>query len=99
MLNAKDLRKLKRSELFELLVEQAKEIESYQAKLADLEKRIEYREVVLGEIGSIVEASLAVTRIFEEAQLAANIYLEQVQKVTHKQSNNCEIGRIDEDGD
>lgn len=50
MLNAKDLRKLKRSELFELLVEQAKEIESYQAKLVDLEKRIEYREAVLGEL-------------------------------------------------
>ncbi|HEM5941769.1 TPA: DNA repair protein [Streptococcus suis] len=98
MLNAKDLRKLKRSELFELLVEQAREIESYQAKLVDLEKRIEYREAVLGEIGSIAEASLAVTRIFEEAQLAANIYLEQVQKVTHKQSDNCEIGRTDEDG-
>lgn len=80
----KTLEKLKRSELFELLVEQAKEIESYQAKLVDLEKRIEYREAVLGEIGSIAEASLAVTRIFEEAQLAANIYLEQVQKVTHK---------------
>ncbi len=46
----------------------------------------------MGEIGSIAEASLAVTRIFEEAQLAANIYLEQVQKVTHKQSDNCEIG-------
>lgn len=53
----------------------------------------------MGEIGSIAEASLAVTRIFEEAQLAANIYLEQVQKVTHKQSDNCEIGRTDEDGD
>ncbi len=62
----KTLEKLKRSELFELLVEQAKEIESYQAKLVDLEKRIEYREAVLGEIGSIAEASLAVTRILKK---------------------------------
>ncbi len=36
----KTLEKLKRSELFELLVEQAKEIESYQAKLVDLEKEL-----------------------------------------------------------
>ena len=41
MLDAKQLRKLRRSDLFELLVEQAKEIEELQGQVKELEGKLE----------------------------------------------------------
>ena len=50
-----------------------KELEDAKAKLADKEIRIE-------RTGSIAEASLAVTNIFEEAQKAAETYLDNLYR-------------------
>lgn len=81
MVNVKDLKKLKRSDLFELLVEQAKEIELLQARVNDLEVKLERREINLSEAGSIAEAALAISKVFDEAQLAADTYLENVKRL------------------
>nr|WP_051764092.1 hypothetical protein [Streptococcus gallolyticus] len=74
MVNVKDLKKLKRSDLFELLVSQAKEIELLQARVNDLEVKLERREINLSEAGSIAEAALAISKVFDEAQAAADVY-------------------------
>lgn len=81
MVNVKDLKKLKRSDLFELLVSQAKEIELLQARVNDLEVKLERREINLSEAGSIAEAALAISKVFDEAQLAADTYLENVKRL------------------
>ena len=46
MLDAKQLRKLRRSDLFELLVEQAKEIEELQNQVKELEGKLESHELM-----------------------------------------------------
>lgn len=81
MVNVKDLKKLKRSDLFELLVSQAKEIELLQARVNDLEVKLERREINLSEAGSIAEAALAISKVFDEAQAAANVYLNNVKRL------------------
>ena len=75
-----DLSKLKKRELLEIMLAQGKEIDSLRERVAELEAQLADREFEFSRIGSIAEASLAVTDIFKEAEKAAVIYLENVRR-------------------
>ncbi len=75
-----DLTKMKKKELLEIMLAQGKEIDKLNARIIDLESQLANREFEFSKIGSIAEASLAVTKIFEEAEKAANIYLDNVRR-------------------
>ena len=76
----KDLSKLRKKELLEIMLRQGEEIDSLRAEVAELKEKLEDREIEFSRIGSIAEASLAVTRIFEEADEAAKIYLTNLKR-------------------
>ena len=75
-----DLSKLKKRELLEIMLAQGKEIDSLRARIAELEAQLANREFEFSKIGSIAEASLAVTDIFKEAEKAAVIYIENIRR-------------------
>jgi hypothetical protein len=75
-----DLAKLKKRELLEIMLAQGKEIDSLRKRVADLEEQLANREFEFSKIGSIAEASLAVTKVFVEAEEAAKIYLENIRR-------------------
>ena len=75
----KELRKLRRGELLEMLLEQTKENERLKKQIADLETQIEDRKIILKQSGSIAEAALKLNGVFEAAQKAAEQYLENVR--------------------
>ena len=70
-----DLKKLSRTELLELLLEQTKELEATQAKVEELENQLADRRIRLEKAGNIAEAALQLNRIFEAAQKAADDYV------------------------
>lgn len=72
------LRKMRKIELLELLLEQEKEIERLQIENSKLQEQLEIRRLQIEESGSIAEAALKLSGIFEAAQKAADIYLESV---------------------
>ena len=74
-----DLLKLKKKDLLEIMLKQGEEIDRLRAQIADLEAKLEDRNFTFDRIGSIAEASLAVTDIFKEAEKAAVIYLENIR--------------------
>ena len=76
----KDLTKLKKKEILEIMVRQGEEIDRLNAKIAELEKELEENKIEKDKVGSIAEASLAVTKVFEEADKAAKIYLENIRR-------------------
>ena len=76
----KNLSKLKRSELLEIILAQSEEIERLRAELAQKDAELESRRIAITESGSIAEASLKLTRIFEEAQKAADLSVANVQR-------------------
>ena len=76
----KELLKLKRSELLEIMLAQSREIDSLREELAEANRKLEDKRIKLKESGSIAEASLKLTRIFEEAQKAADMYVENVRR-------------------
>lgn len=75
-----DLSKLKKRELLEIMLAQGKEIDSLRERVAELEAQLADREFEFSKIGSIAEASLAVTDIFREAEKAAAIYVENIRR-------------------
>lgn len=82
----KDLKKLKRSELLEIMLAQSDEIDRLQKELAEKDRQLEERSIKIRESGSIAEASLKLTRVFEEAQKAADLYVENVKASANAQS-------------
>ena len=77
----KELHKLKRGELLEMMLAQSREIDSLRAQLEEAKAELANKRINIEQSGSIAEASLKLTRIFEEAQKAADLYLENVRKM------------------
>lgn len=82
IMTEKELLKLKKSELLEIMLAQSREIDSLREQLAKTQSMLDDRNIAIAESGSIAEASLRLTKIFEEAQKAADLYLDNVKKNT-----------------
>jgi hypothetical protein len=71
----KDLRKLNRYQLLELLLVQTKRVEELQARLEEAEKQLNEQDLKMSSMGSIAEASLQLGGFFKAAEASAEIYL------------------------
>ncbi len=80
----KELHKLKRAELLEIMLSQSNEIERLRSELEAAEEKLMDREIAISSSGSIAEASLKLNKIFEDAQEAADLYLENVKRTGGK---------------
>ena len=70
MMTAKDLKRL---------LELSKENKHLRKQLQDAEKKLEAREIAIAESGSLAEAALRLSRIFEDAQAACELYEQNVR--------------------
>lgn len=75
--NLVNIKKLRKSDLIEILISQAEEIEY-------LKEKLEEKNIILEESGSIAMAALRLNNIFEDAQKAADQYVESVKYQTDK---------------
>lgn len=75
----KDLKKLGRAELLELLIETTEENQDLRARLREAEARLEDRRMIMDQCGNIAEASLQLNSVFQAAQAAAQEYLDNVK--------------------
>lgn len=75
----KELRRLSRMDLLEMLLEQSKEVERLQTELETVKKQLDDRRIMEQEAGSIAEAALRLNKVFEAAQQAADQYLENIR--------------------
>ena len=76
----KELKKLNRYQLLELLLVQTERADSLQQKAEQLQAKLDERELRFAQLGSIAEASVCVSGVFEAAQKAADLYLEAAKK-------------------
>lgn len=77
----KELRRLSRRELLQMLLEQTSEVERLQAELDKTRAELNDRAIMLESCGNIAEASLKINRVFEAAQQAAEQYLANVRRI------------------
>ncbi len=75
----KELKRMSRLELLELLLEIDQENERLREENARLTAQWNTRQIKLEKAGSIAEAALALNHIFEDAQAAADQYLESIR--------------------
>ena len=76
----KELLKLKRSELLEIMLAQSREIDKLREELEETKAKLEDREIRIEKAGSLAEASLRLTNIFEEAQKAVDLYVDNIKR-------------------
>ncbi len=79
-LTEKEIRKLNRYQLLELLIVQLERADRLQARLDSLENKMNSQDLKLTAIGSIAEASLQLSGVFESAQKAADMYVDAAKK-------------------
>lgn len=86
MVMKKNLKRMKRKDLLEILLIQNKKIYELQEALSNTRELLEKKEMIISEAGSIAEASLKLNNIFDVAQKAADDYLRNVKEMD--KSNN-----------
>lgn len=84
-----DLRKLSRIQLLELLIEQTKENNELRQQLEEANKKLENREILIDEAGSIANAALQLNGIFNIAEAAASQYLDNIKLLNDRQNEIC----------
>jgi cell division septum initiation protein DivIVA len=83
----KELRKLSRENLLEIMVEQQRRIESLEDQVEELTETLRDRRIAISESGSIAEAAIQLSHVFEAAQMAADTYLENVRVQSRRMKN------------
>ena len=76
----KELLKLKRSEMLEIMLAQSREIDELRKELEETKAALEDRKIKVRKAGSLAEASLQLTNIFVEAQKSADLYVENIKR-------------------
>jgi regulator of replication initiation timing len=87
----RQLRRLKREELLQMLLELEQENEQLAQENRRLREQLAQREVCIAEAGSLAEAALKLSGVFEAAQRAADLYVENVRRMAQ--------GSVEEGGD
>ena len=73
----KELRKLRREDLLQILLDQRLQVEELEEKLAAANEALQSREITIQESGNIAEAALKLNNVFADAQAAADQFCEQ----------------------
>ena len=78
----KELKRLNRRELMDIIYELAKENDALKAENEELRNTAEDMRILIDAAGSIAGADGALTEIFEKAQRAADIYSENMRAMS-----------------
>ncbi len=76
----KDLKKLNRYQLLELLIAQTERADKLQARLEEAEAKLADLDIQLASMGSMAEASLQLGGVFQAADQAAELYLKAARE-------------------
>lgn len=83
----RDLRRMNRRELLELLIALEQENEALKEQVRRQEEQLQSREIEISEFGSLAEAALALNQVFESADRAAAQYLENIKRRSEQQKS------------
>lgn len=75
----KELRRLSRAELLEMLIAQIEENKQLNQKLQEAQAALADRKIVINQAGTLAEAALQLNGVFEAADQAARQYLENIR--------------------
>lgn len=86
----KDLKKLNRRDLLILLADQTERADNLEEKLRKTEKELEEQQISINESGTIAEAALKISGIFQAADAAVATYVENIKQLNDRQTTVCQ---------
>lgn len=85
----KELKKLHRRDLLELLIHQTEDNEKLQSDVDLLNAQLQSKNVNMAKAGSIAEAVVQVNEVFQKADKIAEEYIENVRLLSERQEETC----------
>ena|GEM_PF-2142843 len=85
----KELRKLSRSDLLEILIEQGERLEKTEKKLEETKGKLQLKDIKINSSGTLAEAAMHITDIFKNADSAAELYLENIKVLNKETEEKC----------
>ncbi len=89
----KGVRKLKRSELLEILIEESKENETLRSQVNSLEEensvlqeKLQDKKIKIEKAGTLAEAALSLNGVFDSAHAAAKQYLDNLEDLYEREA-------------
>lgn len=86
----RELRRLSRTDLLELLLAQRRENEQLRCILDQTQAELADRTIKIDKAGSLAEASLQLSGIFTAAETSCQYYLENIKLLSGRQSAVCQ---------
>lgn len=85
----KELKRLTRADLLEMLIAQSEELRQVKERLKIAEAALANRVIEIDNAGSIAEASLRLNGVFEAAQAACEQYTENIRLLSERSQLVC----------
>lgn len=83
-----NLKKLSRTDLIEIIYQLKKNEQNLQAQLETVKSELEDKRIKINNAGSVAQAALEISEVFQATQKAADIYLEEIK---------CRLETVDEE--
>lgn len=77
----KEFKRLKRADLIEIIYRLQEDEEIYRRRIAELETQLAEKRTKLQKAGSIAEAAISLSNVFDAAQDAADRYLKEIRQL------------------
>ena len=85
----KELKKLSRRELVDIIYQLKKNEQKQQEEIASLEEALQNKRIRIATAGSIAQAATDITRIFSVAQTTADVYLNEIAAMKADTEKEC----------
>jgi hypothetical protein len=86
----KELKRLRRRDLLEMLLDLTKENEQLRERNAELEEQLQDRMLTISEVGSLAEAVVKINRLMEAAQEVCDQYTDNIKKRCEEEELRCQ---------
>lgn len=86
---SKELKKLSRRELVDIIYQMKKNEQQMQEEIASLQDALQEKRIRIAEAGSIAEAATSVANVFASAQTAADLYLHEIACMKQETETAC----------
>ena len=86
---SKELKKLSRRELVDIIYQMKKNEQQMQEEIAALQESLQDKRIRVSVAGSIAEAAADITRVFSTAQMTADLYLHEIACMKSDAEQEC----------
>lgn len=86
---SKELKHLSRRELVDIIYQLKRNEQEMQDEIESLKNELQDKRIRLSNAGSVADAAVAVTNVFSTAQMAADLYLQEISLMKEETEKEC----------